>query len=293
MKPLFGVSGGGALAAILGIVSGYPIGASTVTNLYESGSISKSDALRLLTFCNNSGPLFILGAVGIGMLHSRDAGIFLYIIHLVSALLTGILFRGYNSNDNHERFLPPADIQTGKNIASAVGISITNSIETILKVCGFVIFFSVFCTSLPSSNFTPFIYSFLEITGGVKALLCSTHISSSLFLPVTSFFIALSGLSVLLQTTALTSPANLSVKPYIYGKIVQALIAFFITFIVQSFFPVTYTVSLDFTYPISPSVFLSPRAQFIAFFFSFIVSTLVIAILYFIVWLLKYFEDRK
>ena len=68
MTPFFGVGGGGALAFVLGIISGYPIGAKTVADLVTSGECSKSEGEKLLGYCNNSGPLFILGAV----LHTGD-----------------------------------------------------------------------------------------------------------------------------------------------------------------------------------------------------------------------------
>ena len=66
MRPLFNVSGACSSAFVLGFVGGYPVGAKTAIALYESGSITKSEAERLLAFSNNSGPAFILGVVGVG-----------------------------------------------------------------------------------------------------------------------------------------------------------------------------------------------------------------------------------
>jgi len=67
MKPIFNVPGIGAYAFVMGIVSGYPVGAKIVTNFRNSGSCSKAEAERLLAFTNNSGPLFIIGTVGISL----------------------------------------------------------------------------------------------------------------------------------------------------------------------------------------------------------------------------------
>lgn len=63
MRPLFNVSGEGAYALIMGIISGYPVGAKIVLDLYQNGKCSKDEAERLLAFTNNSGPLFIIGTV--------------------------------------------------------------------------------------------------------------------------------------------------------------------------------------------------------------------------------------
>ena len=67
MRPLFRVPGEGATALALGFVGGYPVGARTTLSLYEKGLCTKTEAERMLAFCNNSGPAFILGVVGIGI----------------------------------------------------------------------------------------------------------------------------------------------------------------------------------------------------------------------------------
>ena len=63
MRPLFGVPGEGAFALIMGTISGYPMGAKIVADLKEKESVNKVEAERLLAFTNNSGPLFVIGAV--------------------------------------------------------------------------------------------------------------------------------------------------------------------------------------------------------------------------------------
>lgn len=63
MRPLFNVPGEGAFPFIMGIISGYPVGAKIVTNFRKEGICTKEECERLLTFTNNSGPLFIIGTV--------------------------------------------------------------------------------------------------------------------------------------------------------------------------------------------------------------------------------------
>lgn len=63
MKPLFNVPGEGSFPLLMGIISGYPIGAKIVTNFRKNGICTKEEAERLITFTNNSGPLFIIGTV--------------------------------------------------------------------------------------------------------------------------------------------------------------------------------------------------------------------------------------
>lgn len=74
MAPLFRVGGACSSALALGFVGGYPVGARTAIALYENGQCSKTEAERLLAFCNNSGPAFILGVVGTGIFASSPCG---------------------------------------------------------------------------------------------------------------------------------------------------------------------------------------------------------------------------
>lgn len=67
MKPIFNVPGIGAYAFVMGIISGYPVGAKIVTKFRQDGLCTEAEAERLLAFTNNSGPLFIIGTVGITM----------------------------------------------------------------------------------------------------------------------------------------------------------------------------------------------------------------------------------
>lgn len=233
MRPLFGVPGGGALAVVLGIVSGYPIGAACIAALYQNGNCTKAEAERLLAFCNNSGPLFILGAVGVGMLESERLGVLLYAVHLSAALLTGLLFRRFGGKRCPAavpQLPPPKEARRSADALGEVAAAVTDAVRSIAKICGFVILFATVSAALPGGGITPFVYGLLEITGGIRAIIASGAVPGTLLLAVVSFFLALSGVSVLLQTAAIVLPAGLSLRTYLLGKLTQATIAFLLTY---------------------------------------------------------------
>lgn len=235
MKPLFGVSGSGALALIAGIVSGYPVGASCVSSLYSSGECTKTEAERLLTFCNNSGPMFVIGAIGTGLLHNHRLGVFLYFIHVLSALICGLIFKNFNTETEKTNSLPPANYKnTIKEAAPGLGAAIEKSVDTILTICGFIIVFTVFTSVMPDNSISNYIHCLLEITGGLEKLIST---STPLILPTISFFMAFSGLSVIAQVSAIIMPSGLSLLPYIIGKLTHGIIAFAITYLVIMILP--------------------------------------------------------
>ncbi|MDP4183399.1 MAG: sporulation integral membrane protein YlbJ, partial [Bacillota bacterium] len=97
MRPIFNVPGCGSFPVAMGITSGYPMGAKLTTDLREKGQVSKIEGERLLAFTNNSGPLFIVGAVATGMFKMPSIGLFLLVSHILAGLTVGIIFRFYGS----------------------------------------------------------------------------------------------------------------------------------------------------------------------------------------------------
>lgn len=100
MKPLFHVRGEGGFAFIMGIISGYPIGAKIACEFRKNNICTKEECERLLSFTNNSGPLFIIGTVGISMFQNTTIGILLFITHLLACLTVGIIFRFWKNKQH-------------------------------------------------------------------------------------------------------------------------------------------------------------------------------------------------
>lgn len=281
MKPLFGVSGCGAIAVVMGLISGYPVGAACVAKLYTNGDCTKTEAQRLLAFCNNSGPLFILGAVGIGILQNQALGILLYVPHILSALTTGVIFRFYG-RETPNNALPVAYSDNIKQTCQAVGSSVAESVTAILKVCGFIILFGVFANTIPYFSGREYLYSFLEITGGIKAILKENPVTNILFCNI-SFFLAFSGVSVLMQVMGIISPCGLSVKSYVLGKLVQGLLAFVFTYLLLMIFPITTETFLE----NATMLYFVPSAKklFVVALFSVLWSISAILLMVFGIWL--------
>ncbi|MCC8159986.1 MAG: hypothetical protein LIO53_01470 [Oscillospiraceae bacterium] len=244
MYPLFRISPVGSSAFILGIVSGYPLGAITAGELYSNNYLSKTEAERLLAFCNNSGPLFILGSVGISVYSDIRYGIALYIAHILAALTVGVMFRFYGRN---KHTAPPTRMTSPeRSVGEIFDIALQNGIRNILTVCGAVLFFSVisrlFLDILPVSGAGAAVISgLLEfVTGTVKISALSIPIMEKLVL--TSVIVAFAGISVHAQVMAVIAKYNLSLVPYIVGKILHGLTAGVYMMLYLHFYPITSAV---------------------------------------------------
>lgn len=264
MKPLFHIRGEGSFPFIMGFLSGYPMGAKISVQFRNEKICSKEECERLLSFTNNSGPLFILGTVGISMFGNSTIGILLLISHLLSSITVGIIFRFWKSNIKQSS-INSTSYKTSyanislSNLGGVIGNSITNSINTILLIGGFVVLFSVIISILQNSqllnaitnllapifNFlhipekftTGFISGFLELTNGLNIIcnISEKHLSYNIILA--SFLLGLGGLSVLLQVWSTIAKTDLSIKPYVLGKLLHACISALYTFLlIKSFF---------------------------------------------------------
>lgn len=158
MKPLFNIRGEGALAFIMGIVSGYPVGAKIASNFRKNNICTKNECERLLSFTNNSGPLFIIGTVGILMYRNTIIGILLFITHILSSLSVGFLFRFWKKNEiiseknvykqksNNPQLSAPQISDLGKILTE----SISSSIHSILIIGRFCCYIFIYYLNIKS-----------------------------------------------------------------------------------------------------------------------------------------------
>ena len=259
---LFGVSGAGGTAFLLGLTGGYPLGAMSVAQMHSQGMVEKEEAEHLLGFCNNCGPAFIIGVAGSTVFGSPVIGFFLYGVHITAAVLTGILLRFRHRKSiarGRKSALLKVDLAMRQPIktvrfSDAFTESVKRATLTILSVCGFVVFFSVIVALLdavgvmralagelffllgsePEGKFTRSLF------GGILEL--GTGVSSMIGLPATAgnlslcaFILGWGGLSVHAQAAAVTGGGGLRSARHFLGKLLHGACSFVLTLLL---FPV-------------------------------------------------------
>lgn len=228
MRLLFHLNGRCAPALILGLLGGYPVGARTLLSLYREGSCTREEAERLLAFCNNCGPAFILSVAGATALKSQKAGILLYLIHVLSALCTGLFFRG-----NHiPRKMPPKPFTPKTDFVSTFVSAVQTAFSSMLSVCSFVVFFTVLLRPMRSFTQNGLLIGIVELFNGV----CALHAAKTDFIAAAAL-IGWGGLSVHAQTLALLCDADLSLRHYFKGKALQAIMSAVLAALTVLFLP--------------------------------------------------------
>ncbi len=236
---LFGLSGVSGYCLLMSFLSGYPVGAKTLCDLKESGVISSSEATKMSFLCSSSGPLFILGSVGMGMFSDAKIGFILLVSHFFSILLSGVIFRFYKVTPA-KGFLPA--LKKADNLLYECMMS---SVLSVLCVGGFI---SVFYTlslilsdwhilaplsSLLSALGAPdtlakaFAQGVVEMTGGCKAL---AFAPTPLSVAFCAFLITFGGISILVQQIVYLQKAKVKLRIFLPVKLLQAVIAAAVAF---------------------------------------------------------------
>lgn len=257
MRPLFRVGGSCAAAVAMGFIGGYPVGARTALQLYQQGLCTKTEAERLLSFCNNSGPAFILGVVGAGVFGSGRVGLLLYFTHAAASILVGLLFRFYGGREPARRKAPVrATFETVRASAAFTG-AVSKALQSTLSICAFVVFFAVVLRLLSTCGALSglarvlslfgvgeewarrLVAGLLELSSGVSSLTGAGTKGISM----AAFMLGWAGLSVHCQVLSFIGDSGLSVRTYIAGKLCHGLIAAALTAAVTRCFPLAGPVS--------------------------------------------------
>lgn len=264
-KKLFNVSGKSSLVFAISTVSGYPIGTKLASELRQSNEISKFEAQRLVAFCSTSGPLFIVGAVSIGMFNNSALGYLMLFCHYLGSLTVGILFKNYGKeNVNNENLNFKFEVKKimecknkqNKGFFVLFGDAVFSGVNTILMVGGFVIVFSVvfkvlcifkfinlvsYIIYIPLSIFgfsldlcSSFISGLFEITIGCNQISNISTVPEIIRASLCSFIIAFSGLSILAQCCSFLAQTDINTGTYIFSKFLHGIFASVFTF---AFYP--------------------------------------------------------
>lgn len=242
MSRLFGVSGAGATAFILGISGGYPLGAGVAAGLVNRGEVTREEGSRLLAFCNNSGPAFIIGAAGIGVFGSAKAGLLLYAVHVLAAMTVGMLFSGGNHSAVFHSHPGSAAHIEALSLAEALPKAVRASVVSVLNICGFVVTFTIFVGLLDSAGIFPrfagevaifsglglhssraLLTGLLELGSGIGSM---TGLSATpANLAVCAFILGWGGLSVHFQTLSVTAGTGIKTARHTVGRLLCGLIS--------------------------------------------------------------------
>lgn len=238
---LFNVSRNGCFCILTGFLCGYPMGAKVTDELVFTGRISRQEGAYLLSFCNNTSPGFIAGFTVTQVFGRPDLVFPSLAILLLVPVLVSVPFRFLYRMRSVPKIPQKKDEARKKRRlqANIMDAAIMDSFETVTKIGGYIILFSVLlslASLLPFSGaywengFLPF----MEITNGI-AMLGNSRLSFSASYILAMGLCAFGGFCAAAQTQSMLVKSRLPVFPYIMEKLAAALAASFLSYLYITF----------------------------------------------------------
>ncbi len=208
---------------LFGLISGYPAGALLTRNLMESGSITESDARRILRFNFNGGIAFIITAVGTVKLENTKAGVILFLCNILSSIIIGAV-QGLKHRNNHYYY---AKIEK-KPISDGIIDSVESSAKSVLMMSSYIILFSAISNMFELPDY---VMPLLEITNGV--FYSKADISFGLL----AFFLSFGGLCIHFQIYDVIKKADMHYFDFLLHRIISGSLSYFLGKVYTILFP--------------------------------------------------------
>ncbi|MDK2802248.1 MAG: hypothetical protein KFW09_02595 [Oscillospiraceae bacterium] len=216
---------------ILSMIGGYPIGAKLIRNLIDNKTISLKTANRMICFCYNSGPSFLIGALSIPIFNNIYIGLIIFASHTIASLIIGFFISVFKKIEYIKQ-------ENTKELSFSEGFvsSVSNAIKTISITCGFILTFAIIISILNNSNIINIIIpidwiknlftSFLEVSYGINNLFIHQF---KHMIPILVFLTSIGGVCLLFQIYGIFLNSGISLKLFFITRLFHGIISIIIT----------------------------------------------------------------
>ncbi|WP_040948612.1 nucleoside recognition domain-containing protein [Gorillibacterium massiliense] len=253
----FGMPGSAGWVIATGLTAGYPAGAVLTARITAKGELAAKDAQRLLNLSHLCNPLVMVTVVGAGFLGSIKAGLFIALVHYLSAAVSSLIMRlvptrtqsniplhetkGSEKRLNFFQVLEKSRKEDGRAFGKLLGDAVSKANETLMALAGFIIIFSVLAKLslillLPSGisntvqNLLPgMLEPHLGGQAAARLTLDFTTVCASI-----GAILAWSGFSLHAQVMGLIHRTGVRYGPFLAGRLLHASAAFFLSFVLAN-----------------------------------------------------------
>lgn len=258
---LFGCSSEIGTVYLLSFFCGYPIGAKLINELYLEGKVSKASAEKMLCFCINPGPAFVISIIGIEVYGNAFIGAILFVSVVLSSVM-GIRFYRPRDISGITKYVTDMSTSYYKDFMYAVD----SANKSMVSICGWVILSNAIITALKPLEKIKMLLCLIEVTSG--AMTAAENYS----VYFVAFLIGFGGFSVHMQVLSCAKDFNPNYIKILLSKVIQGAVTSAFCYILLRIFPQTVNVSNNFKFEaVSNSV--SPLSS--AVLVVFVVTTLI------------------
>ncbi len=259
-KHLFRISDSYTAIVVLSLVGGYPVGAKLLGDAVRRKEMSPETAERMLCYCVNCGPAFLISGVGASIFGSMELGILLCVSQIAACLAVGFCtsftfqYRGGFSlsripAEHFGKSRPSAELSGAELLVS----SVNDAVKSLGIICGFVAAFSSLTPVLSvllkdwSAGAVCLIQGLLEVTTGCNQLAASSSLNHIL---LAALFTSFGGICVHLQICAMLKSTGIRMKRFFIYRLVYVSVSLAVVKLAVSCIPgVSQCISINHTIP--------------------------------------------
>lgn len=232
-RSIFGLSGNALPIILMSLIGGYPVGAILICNATEKGKLTQNEARRLMLFCVNPGPSFVISIVGSSLFNSTRIGIFIFISISLSSLLTGVLLRFTMKNTDVYFYCSERkrDSITDTDFSAAVN----KAVSGMINICVWIVIFNCLKSLSEIIITNEFLLMFLEMTTEITS--AAVFVSSRFSIPVMSAIISFGGFCVHFQILTYLRKIKIRYSLFLTVRMLVSFISALITACLIGLFP--------------------------------------------------------
>lgn len=215
-KAFFGITADEFSLLILSMIGGYPVGARLIKESADNGVITETQSRIMLNYCINAGPAFIIGAVGTGILGSKEIGYLLLASHIIASLFLCFICRFFRTEEKLSVKAPPIHISIADNFV----VSASEAASSVLGICAFVILFSAINAYIKAFSIKlPFLKFLLLLTEVTNAVTYTDNII------LISFLLGFGGFCVWCQVISAAKDIKINYSLFLLFRLIHGILS--------------------------------------------------------------------
>lgn len=227
---LFGLPSDLFVIMLLSMLGGYPIGAKLINEAIENGRLTPEKGGKMLNYCTNAGPAFIVAAVGSGILNSKSLGYILLFSHLAASFIICIFYRFFSGKAFYSSNSKAQKISVADNFV----LSASDGAGVTINICGFVILFSAINSYIEYYSYKfPFLKPVLYLTEVTTAVTKTKNIY------LISFLLGFAGLCIWCQVLAVGKKIKINLFSFAVSRALHGALSSWLTALILKLFDIT------------------------------------------------------
>lgn len=223
-------------AVVFSFLGGYPVGVRLIKKEFDKKNADAKTAQRLVSFCVNAGPGFIINTVGAAVLNSVFSGVAVLASTFLSSFITAVVlgFLSKRKGEIHSSGSASENTETA-SFSEVFMTSVSNSARAMISISAWIILFSalesVLFSYTKNERIGLWLRMIFEVTDGVSA---AESIGGA---PLCSAVTAFGGICVFMQIYPMLIKIKIKPHTYFIARILNAVNSYAVCSVLIKIFP--------------------------------------------------------